>query len=207
MFWYVKYISSPCCLVCSLLLKQVGNKGKLLVKTFSFFLNSFRLCQQVSKLFLKLSLRTLFTRKTCYEAKHTLQKPAAAVDFFQYFIRHKLQQEKTESWKNTCKTPCMQCYCAQSKLLQCLSLRTRENIYMHSLQTERKPFSLQTCYGREQWEHISPDIKLYGLQSSAVISTLQWPYYVLFNKIVSILNIFSIFLDSCNTKHNHLPPS
>lgn len=37
MFWYVKYISSPCCLVCSLLLKQVGNKGKLLVRSFFFF--------------------------------------------------------------------------------------------------------------------------------------------------------------------------
>lgn len=86
-FWYVKYISSPCCLVCSLLLKQVGNKGKLLVCTFSFFFlkNSFRLCQQVSKQFLKLSLQTLFTRKTCHEAKHTLQKPAAAMDFFSIF--------------------------------------------------------------------------------------------------------------------------
>lgn len=72
---YVKYISSPCCLVCSLLLKQVGNKGKLLVRTFFFEKqkNSFRSCQQVSEQFLKLSLQTLFTRKTCYEAKHTTE--------------------------------------------------------------------------------------------------------------------------------------
>lgn len=42
MFWYVKYNSSPCCSVCSLLLKQVGNKGKLLVRTFFFFLQLFK---------------------------------------------------------------------------------------------------------------------------------------------------------------------
>lgn len=62
-------------------------------------------------------------------------------------------------------------------------------------------------YGRELWEYINSDIKLYGLQSSAVISTPQWSYYVLFHKTVSVLNTFSIFSGSCNTKQNHLPPS
>lgn len=48
MFWYVKYISSLCCLVCSLLLKQVGNKGKLLVSMFSFFLSALLGCASKS---------------------------------------------------------------------------------------------------------------------------------------------------------------
>lgn len=98
-------ITSRRCLVCSLLLKQVGNKGKASCECVLLFFshNSLRLCQQISKLFLKLSLQTLFTRKTCNEGKHTKQKPAAAGNFLQYFIRHNFPLVGAE--QNCCKTP------------------------------------------------------------------------------------------------------
>lgn len=60
-------------------------------------------------------------------------------------------------------------------------------------------------YVGEQWAHISPYIKPYGLQISTVVSAVQWTYYVIFHSFVSILSTFSILSDSCNTNHKHLP--
>lgn len=161
---------------------------------FFFFLkNSFRLCQQVSKQFLKLSLQTLFTRKICHEAKHTLQKPAAAMDFFSIFPEANL----TASRGPRKQDPLFEC--AQSK---------RYSVYSYAQERINLKFIFPHCshYGGDEWE--SAQI----LNSVASRVPPLYPryngfYYMPFHKIVSILNTFSIFSDFCNTKHNHLPSS
>lgn len=175
MFWYVKYISTPCCLVCSLLLKQVGNKGKLLPRTF--FLKSFRLRQQVSKLFLKLSLQTLFTRKTCYEAKHITTVASSGCGFLSIFHKAQITASKAQ---HSCKPPCIQFDFAPYLLRYYIGyFYAQEKINLYNMYTETKYSLLQ--YRIEKNIHIkaesSRNTSVQILNSMASRVALLYPHY------------------------------